>query len=55
VGTAFVGFDSWYYRVDTEQLVEQADKIADAREKLAQRMQQADDESSQAQPVGMYQ
>ncbi len=40
--------------VDTETLVDQAEEIADAREKLAQRMQQADDESSQAQPLGMY-
>lgn len=41
--------------VDTEKLVEQAEEIADARNQLAQQMQQADDESSQAQPLGMYQ
>jgi len=41
--------------VDTEKLVEQAEEIADARERLAQRMQEASQESSQAQPVGMYQ
>jgi uncharacterized protein len=41
--------------VDTEALVEQAEDIAEAREKLAQRMQQATEESSSAQPMGMYQ
>jgi len=41
--------------VDTEKLVEQADRIASAREKLAQQMQQADDESTRAEPLGMYQ
>ncbi|MEF8783173.1 MAG: PAC2 family protein [Haloarculaceae archaeon] len=41
--------------VDTEQLVEQADRIAQAREQLAQQMQQADEESTRAQPLGMYQ
>jgi len=41
--------------VDTQSLVEQAEEIADAREKLAQRMQQESQESSQARPVGMYQ
>lgn len=41
--------------VDTDKLVEQAEEIADARQQLAQQMQQADDESSQAQPLGMYQ
>lgn len=41
--------------IETETLVEQAQEISAAKEKLAQRMQQADDESSQAQPVGMYQ
>jgi uncharacterized protein len=38
--------------VDTSKLVEQAEEIADAREQLAQRMSQAADESSQAQPIG---
>lgn len=42
--------------VDTDKLVEQAEEIADAREKLAQQMQEAThQESSQARPVGMYQ
>jgi len=38
--------------VDTGKLVEQAEDIADAREQLAQRMGQATEESSQAQPIG---
>ncbi len=42
--------------VDTDELVEQAEEIRDARERLAQRMQQAEnDESSQAQPLRMFQ
>jgi uncharacterized protein len=42
--------------IDTEKLVEQAEDIADARERLAQRMQEANqEESSQAKPLGMYQ
>jgi uncharacterized protein len=41
--------------VGTEKLVEQADRIAQAREQLAQQMQQAQDESTRAQPLGMYQ
>jgi uncharacterized protein len=41
--------------VDTDALTEQADRIAAARENLAQRMQEADEESSQARPLGMYQ
>jgi len=41
--------------VGTEQLVDQAEEIAQAREKLAKRMQEAEEESSQAQPLGMYQ
>jgi len=41
--------------VDTSVLVEQAERIADARENLAQQMQQADEESTRAQPLGMYQ
>lgn len=42
--------------IDTEKLVEQAEEIADAREKLARRMQEASEqESSQATPLGMYQ
>ncbi len=41
--------------VDTDTLVEQADRIADAREQLAQQMQQAQEESTRAEPLGMYQ
>ena len=41
--------------VDTEQLVEQADKVAKARERLAKQMQEAKEESTRAQPLGMYQ
>jgi len=41
--------------VDTDHLVEQADRIAEAREQLAQRMQQAQEESTRAEPLGMYQ
>ena len=41
--------------VDTDRLVEQADRVAAAREKLAERMQQAEEESTRAQPLGMYQ
>ncbi len=41
--------------VDTDHLVEQADRIADAREQLAQQMQQAEEGSTRAEPLGMYQ
>ncbi len=41
--------------VETETLVEQAEEIADARKQLAKQMNEADDESTQAQPIGMYQ
>lgn len=41
--------------VDTEHLVEQAEEISQARENLAKQMQESDDESSKAQPLGMYQ
>lgn len=41
--------------VQTDRLVEQAEEISQAREKLAKQMQQADEESSQAEPLGMYQ
>jgi uncharacterized protein len=38
--------------IDTDSLVEQAEEIRDARERLAKRMQQAEtDESTQAQPL----
>jgi uncharacterized protein len=41
--------------VDTDTLVEQAEDISAAREELARRMQDAGEESSSAQPLGMYQ
>jgi len=41
--------------VDTDRLVEQADRIATARENLAERMEEAQEESTRAQPLGMYQ
>lgn len=41
--------------VETETLVEHAEEIATARESLAKQMQEAEEESSQAQPLGMYQ
>jgi len=41
--------------IDTDRLVEQADRVAAAREQLAKQMQQAEEESTRAQPVGMYQ
>jgi len=41
--------------IPTEQLVEQAEEIASAKEKLAKQMQEATEESSQAKPLGMYQ
>ena len=41
--------------IDTDTLVEQADRIAKAREQLAQQMQQAEEESTRAEPLGMYQ
>jgi uncharacterized protein len=41
--------------IDTDRLVEQADKVAAARERLAKQMQEAQEESTRAQPLGMYQ
>jgi len=42
--------------VDTDELVDQAEDIREARERLAERMQQAEaDESSQARPLRMFQ
>lgn len=41
--------------VDTDVLLDRAQEISEAIEQLAQRMQQADDEGSRAQPVGMFQ
>jgi uncharacterized protein len=41
--------------VDTDALVDRAEEVSEARETLAKQMEQADDESSRAQPVGMFQ
>ena len=41
--------------VETETLVEQAQDISAARERLAKRMGEADDESSRAEPLRMFQ
>jgi len=41
--------------VETETLVEQAQEITAARERLAKRMGEADDESSRAEPLRMFQ
>lgn len=41
--------------VKTDKLVEQAEEISKAREQLAKQMNQADDESTQAKPLRMYQ
>jgi uncharacterized protein len=41
--------------VDTDLLMERAGEIQEARERLARRMQQADQESSQAQPIRGFQ
>jgi uncharacterized protein len=41
--------------VDADDLVEQAEEISQAREELAQQMQGSQEESSKAQPLGMYQ
>ena len=42
--------------IDTEHLVERAEEIREQKEKLAKRMQEAgEEESSQAQPLRMYQ
>jgi len=41
--------------VDTDALVEQADEIQEARERLAKQLQNADDESTQAQPIRGFQ
>lgn len=44
------GFD-----VSTDELVERAEEIREAREKLAERMREAEEESSQAQPIRGFQ
>jgi uncharacterized protein len=41
--------------VSTDELVDQAEEIQEARERLAKRLQEADDESSQAQPIRGFQ
>jgi len=41
--------------VETDDLVDQAEEIRQARERLAKRMQEADEESTQAQPLRMFQ
>ena len=41
--------------VETDTLLEQAEEIRATRQQLARRMQQAQEESSKAEPVGMYQ
>ncbi|AUV81891.1 3-isopropylmalate dehydratase [Salinigranum rubrum] len=41
--------------VETDSLVERAEEIRAAKERLAKRMQDAGEESSQARPLGMYQ
>jgi uncharacterized protein len=41
--------------IDTDPLVEHAQEISEAKEKFARRLQEAGDERSQAQPVGMFQ
>jgi uncharacterized protein len=41
--------------VPTDDLVDRAEEIRQAKQNLAQRMQQADEESSQARPLRMYQ
>ncbi|WP_254273856.1 proteasome assembly chaperone family protein [Haloarcula marina] len=43
------------FEVDTDALVEQADEIGQAKERLAQQMQEGDDESTSARPLGMFQ
>jgi uncharacterized protein len=40
---------------ETDHLVDQAEEISQAREQLAKQMQDAGEESSSAQPMGMYQ
>jgi uncharacterized protein len=41
--------------VGTDDLVDRAEEIRDAKERLAKRMQEAGEESTQARPLGMYQ
>mgnify|MGYP000064840153 CR=1 FL=1 len=41
--------------IETDSLLEQAEEIRATRQQLARQMQQAREESSKAEPVGMYQ
>jgi len=41
--------------IKTQSLVERAEEVSNARQQLAKRMQEADEKSTQAQPLGMYQ
>lgn len=41
--------------IETDNLVDRAEEIRAAKERLAQRMQEAGEESTQARPLGMYQ
>lgn len=41
--------------VDTDALIEQAEEISEAKADLAAQMQQADEESTSAKPLGMFQ
>jgi uncharacterized protein len=41
--------------VETESLIDQADEIQEAREELAQRLHEADEESTQVQPIRGFQ
>lgn len=43
------------FEVDTEALVEQAEEIGKAKERLAQQLQENQEESTSARPLGMYQ
>jgi uncharacterized protein len=43
------------FEVDTEALIQQAEEIGQAKEKLAKQMREADEESTSARPLGMYQ
>jgi len=43
------------FEVDTEALVEQAEEIGKAKERLAQQLQEDQDDSTSARPLGMYQ
>jgi uncharacterized protein len=44
-----------HIEIPTDDLVDHAEDIREAKQRLAQRLQNADDESTQAQPLRMYQ